>query len=145
MEGLNMDRAIVIGVLSMFVVWVGAVTFASAKLLWTNWRLFLGWHRQDRDTSMRLTLWLAVPLMKVGILLFAVHALWNLVFGYRASSEMMLFRALVVLPFVMASIILQLRWMADRAYGDTGDRFWQWLLIVGAMLGGVMFAVTWWV
>jgi hypothetical protein len=130
-----MARSIIAGMLVVIVLWVGAVAYASSKLIWANWPLFVSWRRQTRETRTRLALWFAVPLMKAAILLFSAHALWSLAAGHYVSDVAMI-RGLITGPLVLTSSILMLWWVTDRQYGpELGDRLWWRLMFAGVALG----------
>ncbi len=136
-----LDKSIVVGMLAALLLWVGMVAYASSLLVWRNWRLFMTWCEQDRETRIRLSLWLAIPMMKVSILSFAGHALWSLVAGYRVS-DLAIVRALVVIPFVLTSAVLMLRWTYDRRFGVDGDRMWRRLMWIGCGLAASVFGAS---
>jgi hypothetical protein len=138
-----MARSLIAGMLAAIVLWVGAVAFASFRLILMNWHLFVGWRRQTRETRVRLALWLAVPLMKVAILLFCAHALWDLASG-RYVSDLAMVRGMVTAPLVLVSAVLMMWWIADRALGaERGDLVWWRLIACGIALSvGVIFATA---
>lgn len=130
-----MARSIVAGMLVVIVLWVGAVAYASSRLISVNWPLLKTWCRQPRETRVRLALWLGVPTMKVAILLFASHALWSVATGGYVSDGQVA-RGLVTAPLVLLATLLLLFWITDRSYGpERGDRLWRALMFSGVALG----------
>jgi uncharacterized membrane protein YedE/YeeE len=109
--------------------------FVSSQMVWENWHLFRAWRKQSRETRVRLALWLAIPLMKLGLFLFAGHGLWLWITRHPAT-EYLLGRTVLVLPLVITACLLLLWWAFDRSFGaEKGDRLWRLMVIAGVILG----------
>ncbi len=57
----HLAKEIVSAMVAVLVLWVGIVVAASSRLVLNNWLLFATWCRKERETRVRLALWLAIP------------------------------------------------------------------------------------
>jgi len=139
-----MGRAIVIGLLSTFLVLLCAITWETSRLIVSNWRRFRDWRAQDRASLEDMALWVGMPLMKIGMLYFSADALLSLLQGHAVTSRMAA-RGLIALPFLMTASGLMLWLVFSTRYGPArGDKRW-WCLMWGSVaLGAAMFVASGW-
>lgn len=138
-----MGKDLVVGLSIVFILWVSAIAVASTTLVWSNWKLFMTWRRQDRETRLRLALWLAIPLLMFGLLWMRGIAIWHYTVIYYVP-DISLFQMLTYLPFILISLALILWWICDRTFdAERGDRIWCSLVWLGLALGTVVTYTTW--
>lgn len=139
-----MGKDLLIGLSATFLLWVGAVLWASSRLVYMNWSLYRVIRNIDRDTRVKMALWLAIPMLMAGIMwqrAFAFYAaifdLWTTNFGITGT--------LIYLFDALAALALALWWAFDRTYGPRkGDLLWCRLMWMGVLLGGVVSLLSWW-
>lgn len=132
MDGHDIARSIGITMSMMFLVWVGAVAYASSRLIWANWREIIDWPRQPREQRVTLALWISVPGMKFWLLWMRSVDTWSLITTDRPPNP----HSLAGLPFALVILSLMVWWVCDRSFGqERGDRVTKWLLFGGAGIG----------
>lgn len=136
-------RDFVVGLSAIFLLWVGAIVYASSRLVSRNWHLYRNWRTCDRDTRIKMAMWLAIPMLMVGIMwqrsvaLYAISTdAWTTNFGIYSSGA--------YLVLALCSLALLLFWAFDRTYGGKrGDTLWCRLMWSGLALGAGATFLNW--
>src|SRR6185295_15554700 len=107
------------------VIWVGAIGWASSKLIWKNWDLFKHWNQQERDTLVKMSLWAGIPILMLGLFWMRSTSIY-LVSTVRFNLNLISFiSVLCYLALILFSLMLILFWVCDRTYGPhKGDTVW---------------------
>lgn len=138
-----MGKDLVVGLSAIFLLWVTAIAVASTTLVWSNWKLFVTWRHQARETRLRMALWLAIPLLMYGLIWMRGIAIWHYAVVYYVP-DVSLFQMLVYLPVILVALALILWWICDRTFeAARGDRIWCLLVWSGLALGVFTTFLTW--
>jgi len=138
-----MGKDLIMGMSATFLVWVGAVAWASSRLVWRNWELYQHWASIDRDTRVKMALWLAIPMLMVGIMWQRSVAFYAIGTG-QWVSEFGVFSTIFYLSIALIALALALWWAFDRTYGPArGDTIWCRVMWTGLGLGAVMSVLSW--
>lgn len=132
-------KDLVIGLSAVFLVWGGGILAASTKLLWDNWRLFARFCEQDREMRLRMSLWLAIPLMMAGLFWMRSVAVWNFLTVASCCSTSVVVQMVIYMPLILASFALILWWIFNRTFDDPATADWLW---GGFVLTGMAMGVT---
>jgi hypothetical protein len=138
-----MARDLIIGMSAIFLIWVAAVAWASSRLVWRNVALYRDWSSVDRDTRVKMALWLAVPMLMVGIMWQRSVAFYALAAGHWVS-DFGKASTISYLCLALVSLALALFWAFDRTYGAArGDALWCRLMWLGLGMGALAAVVSW--
>jgi hypothetical protein len=145
-----MGKDIIVALSTVFLLWVGAIFIASSRLVWGNWPLFRNWRQQDRDTTIKMTLWLAIPVLMGGLFWTRSIAIFHYaaVYGIPLLSLVQMF---IYLPAVLAALAGILWWVCDRTFNqdktiagaERADRVCLWIIGAGVALAACTFLLTW--
>lgn len=142
---ISFGKDLVVGLSAVFLLWVGAILIASSKLVWSNWEVFLRWRKQDRETRLKMALWLAIPLLMSGLIWMRLIAIWHYAVtkGIPLGTMIQIF---VYMPVVLFSLALILWWICDRTFSSPdGDRAWLALVSSGGIIGATATALSYYV
>ena len=140
-----MIKDFVMGLSATFIFWVATSFFASSRLIYLNWRLYLPWNwsEVDRDTRVKMALWLSVPLFMAGLLWMRGVAFWGYLMNHYVS-DFGLSQALGFLIIILFALVLSLWWAFDRSYGAArGDTYWTATIFLGLVLGAFSTFLSW--
>lgn len=136
-----MIKTIVIGLLSVFVILMAVIAWQMARMVVVNWSKLKGWSRYPREDREHMALWVGLPLMKIGLLIFVCDALLALVQGVP-MTERGAVRGLAALPWVLAASVVQLWLIFSVRYGEgRGDRRWVWTMLGSAAISVLILVV----
>lgn len=139
----GIGKDVVVGFSSVFDAWVAAILIASSRMVWSNWRTFVGWRHQDRDTRLRMALWMSIPLLMAGLLWMRTVALFR---DFMIDGVMLihLIQVFVYMPIILTALALILWWVCSRTFrgDDLADRMWLILMALGMTLGVFTTAIS---
>lgn len=129
--------SVVIGLSAIFLLWVGAIFLFSTQLVWRHWQLYFDWMRQDRETKLRMSIWLAIPMMMAGLFWMRGTAVYNYLTVPGCCSTFTVVQMLIYTPLILAAFALILWYVSNRVFikPDVADNAWYWFVISGIMLG----------
>jgi hypothetical protein len=144
-----MAKDVIVALSAVFLLWVGAIFVASSRLVWGNWPLFRKWRQQDRETTVKMALWLAIPVLMGCSFWMRSIAIWHYaaVYGIPTLSLVQMF---IYLPAILAALAGILWWACDRTFNpqktiagaEQADRICRWILWAGAALCVCTFLLT---
>lgn len=144
-----MAKDVIVALSTVFLLWVGAIVVASSRLVWGNWSLFRKWREQDRETTVKMALWLAIPVLMGGLFWMRSIAVWHyaVVYGIPTFSLVQMF---IYLPAILAALAGILWWACDRTFNpqktivgaEQADRICRRILWAGAALCVCSFLLT---
>lgn len=134
-----MGTDIVAGLTAVFIILAILITFVSSRLVIGNWRRIVAWRTQDRQTQVKLALWLGTPLLMGTLAIQHIVAMVNylVVYGIPTISLVVILTYRPVMLFAMALLL----WVAlNMAYGDDpefADRLWLAVVAFGSVIGAI--------
>lgn len=134
-----MGTDIVAGLTAVFIILAILITFVSSRLVIGNWRRIVAWRIQDRQTQVKLALWLGTPLLMGTLAIQHIVAMVNylVVYGIPTISLVVILTYRPVMLFAMALLL----WVAlNMAYGDDpefADRLWLAVVAFGSVIGAI--------
>lgn len=142
--GCIVAKDLIVGLSAMFLIWGSAIVWASSRLVWRNIDIYRNWLTVDRDTRVKMALWLAVPLLMVAIIGQRTRAFYALATDRWVAD----FGALAGIAFLMLAVTamsLALFWACDRTWGPAeGDRVWCRIMWLGLATGAATSVLSWW-
>lgn len=143
-----MDRDIVIGMSSTFLLWSAVLLWASARLVCLNIGLYRNWLSIERDVRVKMALWLAVPLFMAGLLWMRGVVFTGHLLGHYASSFGVT-QAIGFMFVVLFALSLSLWWACDRSYAPKygtayADLIWCRVMWLGVGIGISVTFLSWW-
>lgn len=134
-----MIRDIVVGLTVMTIPWALIIALVSSRLVWGNRRKFASWWRQDRETRVRMSLWIATPLI-MGTLTWqnAVATSNYLQDAAEALPLANMVQVVIYRPLFLAGAAFALWYIFNRVYHPDFafiDGLWLIVVSVGLALG----------
>lgn len=138
-----MTRDLIVGMSAAFLLWVGAIAYASSRLVSRNWLMYRNIRREDRDTRVKMALWAAIPMLMVGIMWQRTVALYAIATGIWIT-DFGLVSSLAYLSVALVSLAMILWWSFDRTYGARrGDVLWCRLMWSGIAIAASTSILSW--
>lgn len=130
-----MGKDLIVGMSIPYIMWSAAIMLAGSRLIVVNIQLYQVWWTLERNTRVKMALWLAIPLLMLFLVWTRIIGVIGLVNGSYVS-QFGVDQAVTALPVALTALALSLWWACDRALGmDKGDRVWCWIMWVGVAVG----------
>lgn len=134
---------VVAGFSATFLLWTLSLAYAASYAVYKHRCSYMRWCAIERDSRVKLALWLGIPLIMYGLFWMRGVTTWGIL-SERFNGSISVKHAVGYMPPILLGLSLVLWWSFDRTYGSTeGDRRWFALTLAGVILGFVVGFLNW--